>query len=84
MTARSRLPDRRRHESFELTWQGLCWSIGVGRDRLGQIAEIFVLDRCKSAPAFESALRGAITRNSDGSSASTVGAILDVIAEGEQ
>lgn len=101
MTSRHLLPNRREHEAIELDWNGLRWTLGVGRFADGRIAEVFALDQSKSAPAIEAivrdatiiasialqfgaplqTLRGAVTRNPDGSPASAAGAILDAIGE---
>lgn len=56
---RQRLPNRRAHEVLDLEWAGLRWTIGIGRDRHGEIVEVFVSDLNKSAPAFEAILRDA-------------------------
>jgi hypothetical protein len=58
---RQHLPSRRTHEVREIQWAGLRWTIGVGRDRIGRIVEVFASDLNKSAPAFEAVVRdGAI------------------------
>ncbi|MFO1124002.1 MAG: hypothetical protein U1E25_01065 [Methylocystis sp.] len=56
---RRRLPNRRCHEVRELDWNGLRWTLGVGLFPDGRVAEVFALDRSKSAPAIEAVVRDA-------------------------
>jgi len=42
MTSRTRLPNRRYHETFSLKHWGLTHKIGLGRSAAGQIQEVFI------------------------------------------
>jgi hypothetical protein len=55
---RTRLPNRRPHESMQLEFAGQEFTLGVGRDDAGAIAEIFVGAR-KAGSALDSAARDA-------------------------
>lgn len=55
---RVHLPNRRPHESMQLDFAGQEFTLGVGRDDTGAIAEIFVGGR-KAGSAIDSAARDA-------------------------
>lgn len=55
---RTRLPNRRPHESMQLEFAAQEFTLGVGRDDAGAIAEIFVGAR-KAGSALDSAARDA-------------------------
>jgi len=95
MTARERLPNRRRSET------GNLFTVGASRFKDGRLAEIFISSNRPGSPieaiARDSAvavsfalqhgadlavLQGALTRDHDGGPASPLGAALDCLAEG--
>lgn len=49
-TIRRALPNRRETEAFELTHDAATFHIGVGRDYLGNVAEIFISNHKTSSP----------------------------------
>lgn len=56
--SRYRLPNRRPHESMQVEFAGQEFTVGLGRDDAGAIAEIFVGAR-KAGSALDSAARDA-------------------------
>jgi hypothetical protein len=42
MTQRNRLPNRRNHELLDFEHSGIRYTVGIGRFRDGQLAEIFL------------------------------------------
>ncbi|MFO1118124.1 MAG: hypothetical protein U1E28_20850 [Beijerinckiaceae bacterium] len=56
--ARTHLPNRRAHESMGLEFAGQEFTLGIGRDDSGAIAEIFIGGR-KAGSAIDSAARDA-------------------------
>lgn len=97
---RTRLPNRRAAELYDLTFKGRSYTIGVSRFPDGALAEAFIhsakascdlADAARDAAVTLSlalqygtpadAIRAAVTRESDGSPAGIVGAVLDLILE---
>jgi hypothetical protein len=60
MTSRSRLPDRRRAETFELEVAGLRYTCTVGRYADGSIGEIFLSNHKSNSAADTNARDAAI------------------------
>jgi hypothetical protein len=57
---RKRLPNRREHEVFEFSHEGHDYIVGLGRNDIGQLAEVF-LNASKAGTAIETQARdGAI------------------------
>jgi ribonucleoside-diphosphate reductase alpha chain len=97
---RTRLPNRRAAELYELSFKGGRYTIGFSRFADGGLAEVFIhsaktssnlADIARDAAVTLSlalqygtpaaAIRAAVTRESDGSPAGIVGAVLDLILE---
>ncbi len=53
---RERLPNRRLHHGEPMQWNGSAWSLGVGFDEAGRVAECF-LDGAKSGGQIEAILQ---------------------------
>jgi hypothetical protein len=77
MTARERLPNRRRCESFEFRHAGHPFTLTAGHDPDNRIGEIFISSTLAGSQV--ETIRAALTRGHDGDAASPLGAALDAL-----
>jgi hypothetical protein len=78
---RTRLPNRRAAELYDLRFKGARYTIGVSRFPDGRLAEAFIHSAKTSSNLADIARDAAVTREADGSPAGIVGAVLDLILE---
>jgi hypothetical protein len=76
MTARHRLPNRRWCESFEFRHAGLAFTLCAGFYRDAAIVTSLALQHGADLDT----IRGALTKDHDGSAATPLGAAIDMLA----